>query len=182
MGCHEPFRWLVVRYQRQSRTTARFDVFLIHRHRDGPSAYDLAQRLRTKGIEPWIDREQVVPGEWFQEALQAALARASCAAILIGRSTPAGWQGAEIMVAISACIRRNIRVIPVLLPGVRRIPRSLRFLQEMHWVQFEQSIAEPEAMRALVRGISAACLGRRRLRARNEVRHGNRKRTSVRSH
>ena len=131
-------------------------MFLIHCHGDGRLALALAEELRRAGVKPWLDQEQIPAGAWIQDALQAALAQVPCAAVLIGRHVSSRWQSVEIKVAISRCIRQDIRVIPVLLPGIDSVPESLHILREMQTVRFSQTIAETGPLDALVRGIRAA--------------------------
>ena len=52
------------------------DVFLSHSNADKPAIEDLARRLKREGIEPWLDKWNLVPGEPWQKPIEEALAPA----------------------------------------------------------------------------------------------------------
>ena len=51
------------------------DVFLSHNSRDKPLVEELARRLLNMGVTPWLDIWNLIPGEPWQEAIEAALNR-----------------------------------------------------------------------------------------------------------
>ena len=51
----------------------KFHVFLSHNSADKPAVEELAVRLRREGIEPWLDKWNLVPGEPWQPAIERAL-------------------------------------------------------------------------------------------------------------
>lgn len=53
----------------------KLKVFLCHSSGDKPAVRDLYQRLRVDGVEPWLDEEDLLPGqEWEQEIPKAVRA------------------------------------------------------------------------------------------------------------
>ena len=40
-----------------------FDVFLCHNSEDKPAVRELAQRLRERGLRPWLDERELRPGQ-----------------------------------------------------------------------------------------------------------------------
>ena len=52
---------------------ARFQVFLSHNSADEPAVEELAHRLRKEGVEPWLDKWHLIPGDPWQPALEDAL-------------------------------------------------------------------------------------------------------------
>jgi hypothetical protein len=54
--------------------TRAFDVFLSHSSADAAAVARLAGVLRDRGLEPWLDVEQLVPGVRFQSVLGVGLA------------------------------------------------------------------------------------------------------------
>ena len=95
-----------------------FDVFLAHNSVDKEDVMKIANKLRQRGINPWIDKEQIAPGRWFQDVIQEAIPKVKSAAIFIGTKDIGKWQVLELRAFISECVERNIPVIPVLLPDV----------------------------------------------------------------
>lgn len=63
------------------------------------------------------------------------------------------WERLELRAFISGCVETGVPIFPVLLPGVLGLPSDLRFLKELNWVQFRNSIAEEEVLSKLEWGI-----------------------------
>jgi hypothetical protein len=105
-----------------------YDVFLAH-SRDKPAVSAVAAALKRRGLTPWIDVEQIPPGRWFQDVIQAAILEVKSTAIFLGPGSLGRWQALELRAFVSQCVERQIPVIPVLLPGVKEIPPALVFLR-----------------------------------------------------
>jgi hypothetical protein len=130
------------------------DVFLAHNSADKPIEEKINSKLKERGLSPWLDKERIPPGRWFQDVIQDTIGKISSAAIIIGTKGLGRWQVVELRSFISQCVERNIPVIPVLLPGVERLPRELVFLNEFNWVKFKSSADEDDALDNLVWGIT----------------------------
>lgn len=133
-------------------------VFLSHSSSDKPAVEELARRLRQIGIEPWLDKWNLIPSEPFQPALEQALEECSTCAVFIGPSGLGPWQNEEMRAAIDRRVQdrsRRFRVIPVLLPGAERGDRSRlpTFLASTTWVEFRRSLDEDDAFHRLGCGI-----------------------------
>lgn len=131
-----------------------FDVFLAHNSADKPQVEAIGEALKCRGLKPWIDKEQIPPGRWFQDVIQQAITNVKTAAIIIGVKGLGKWQALELRSFISQCVDCNIPVIPVLLPDVNELPSELLFLKELNWVSFKESIDEPEVLDNLQWGIT----------------------------
>ena len=134
-------------------TEPQFDIFLAHRSQDKPIIRKIYKELEARGYKPWFDEEQIAPGTQFQAELEQAIGNIKTAAICLGQGELGRWQALELRVFISQCVRRNIPVIPVLLPGVKFIPKDLIFLNEFHAVFFGDEIADKQAFFRLQWGI-----------------------------
>lgn len=134
--------------------TNDYDVFLAHNSRDKLIVGELYRELRERGVNPWLDKEAIPPGRWFQQVIQEAIPRVRAAAIVIGTSGLGQWQLLELRSFISQCIDTGLPTIPVLLPGVMAIPSELVFLNELHGVRFAKRITESDPLEALVWGIT----------------------------
>lgn len=131
-----------------------FDVFMAHNSADKAAVIDVGKRLRSAGLNPWIDIEQVPPGRWFQDVIQSIVPRVKAAAIFLGTRGVGRWQALEIRTFISQCVERNVPVIPVLLPGLKEFPDELLFLRELNYVRFERDLDDPNAVERLIWGIT----------------------------
>lgn len=117
-------------------------------------AADNGNELKRRGINPWLDKEQIPPGRWFQDRIQKAIPTIKSAAVFIGTHGLGRWQTLELRAFISQCVERDIPVIPVLLPGVTEIPEELLFLKELNYVQFVERVNEPDALDQFEFGIT----------------------------
>jgi hypothetical protein len=135
-------------------TQPYFDVFLAHNSQDKAQVRAIANKLKRRGLKPWIDEEQILPGRPFQDVIQQAIQDVKSAAIFIGPGGLGKWQILELRSLISRFVDANIPVIPVLLPGVEGIPGDLLFLKELNWVNFANGIDDVETLDKLESGIT----------------------------
>ena len=97
-----------------------FHVFLSHSTADKPAVEELARRLSKEGIQAWLDKWHLIPGDPWQPAIENALAESETCAVFVGPSGFGPWQNEEMRAAIDQRVRDSdkcFRVIPVLLPG-----------------------------------------------------------------
>jgi hypothetical protein len=135
-----------------------FHVFLSHSTADKPAVEELARRLAKEGIQGWLDKWHLIPGDLWQPAIEKALAESGTCAVFVGPSGFGPWQNEEMRAAIDRRVQDNgkrFRVIPVLLPGAKRAERSSlpTFLVATIWVEFHDSLEDPDAFHRLVCGI-----------------------------
>jgi WD40 repeat protein len=135
-----------------------FHVFLSHSSTDKSAVEELARRLAKEGIQAWLDKWHLIPGEPWQPAIEKALAESETCAVFVGPTGIGPWQNEEMRAAIDQRVResnRHFRVIPVLLPGAERAERSSvpGFLAATTWVEFRQSLDDKDAFHRLLSGI-----------------------------
>ena len=58
-----------------------FDVFLCHNDDDKPAVRWVAERLRERGIRPWLDEVDLRPGYRWQEELEVQIEVIKSAAV-----------------------------------------------------------------------------------------------------
>jgi len=135
---------------RGKEEVADFDVFLCHNVADKPAVRELAQRLRERGLRPWLDEHELRPGMPWQRALEDQIQGIPAAAVIVGtRIGP--WQDQEQAAFLRQFVRRGCPVIPVLLRGAER-PEVPVFLQGMTWVDL--SVVDPDPLDQLEWGIT----------------------------
>ncbi|MEQ8462636.1 toll/interleukin-1 receptor domain-containing protein [Coleofasciculus sp. E1-EBD-02] len=132
----------------------QFDVFMAHNSKDRPQVLEIAEQLKQRGLKPWIDIEQIPPGQSFQKVIQQAIPNVKSAAIFLGLEGTGNCQEEEIPVILSQSRKANIPVIPVLLPGVNQLPDDLLFLSERNWVAFASRLDDIKALDLLEWGIT----------------------------
>ena len=136
----------------------QYHTFLSHNNIDKPAVEYLAQRLRQEGLEPWLDKWNLIPGEPWQRAIEEALDTCETCTVFIGPSGIGPWQNEEMRMAIDRRISQTngrFRVIPVVLPGGQRDQRSRlpAFLVATTWVEFHKTLDDGQSFHRLVCGI-----------------------------
>ncbi len=102
--------------------------FISHAHADkGRFVLDFAKRLRSKGIDAWVDSWEMLPGDSlvdkiFNEGLK------SCTAFIIvlsANSVNSKWVREELNAGIVKRIEDNTKLIPIRLDGCE-VPTALK--------------------------------------------------------
>lgn len=132
--------------------TNDFDVFLCHNSTDRPVVKRIAQDLKSRGILPWLDEWELVPGQSIQDQLSRQIEQIKTAAIFFGPSGLGPWQNEEQKALLGQFARRKCPIIPVILPDCIRMPELPIFLQERSWVDFRK--ADPDPLEQLIWGIT----------------------------
>lgn len=95
-------------------------IFLCHASEDKPTVRALYRRLRADGLSPWLDEEELLPGQDWELAIRKAV-RSSAAVIVCLSPTAvsqAGFRHREIRLALDVADEQPegaIFVIPALL-------------------------------------------------------------------
>ena len=125
-------------------------VFLCHSSTDKPAVRDLCRKLRTEGLDPWLDEEKLHPGQdWELEITKAVRASDVVLVCLSPTSVPkTGYVQKEIKLALDVADEQpegSIFLIPVKLEDCDR-PERLRRWQ---WVNLFEERGYEKLVRAL---------------------------------
>lgn len=135
--------------QRLKREREGMRVFLIYAREDVDAARKLEQVLRESGFNPWLDVDQIMPGQVWQKAVLRALEESAVALFLISKHTEKkGFVQKELEVALQVLQEREkdiSPVIPVRLDNTQ-VPEQL---SHVHWV----SLSEEGGIEKLVAGL-----------------------------
>src|SRR5215469_15105249 len=113
-------------------TASSYDLFLSYNSVDPDIVENIAQRLRSEGLEPFLDRWYLAPGTRWRPKLEDTLNLCKAVSIFVGPGEMGSWQQREVDVALDLQSRSpNFPVIPVLLPGCEP---PLGFLRQLTWV------------------------------------------------
>ncbi len=141
----------------------RFDVFLSHNSVDKPGVEALARRLRSAGIEPWLDSWCITPGGNWQDELGAGLRSSGACAVFVGAAGLGDWAREELQVALDRAAKdRSFRVFLVLLPGIAEPfdPSALPpFLATRTWVDLRRGTDAAPALQRLVLAVKGVAPG-----------------------
>ena len=129
-----------------------FDVFLCHNSTDKPEVREIARLLKSSGLRPWLDEEQLQPGLPWQETLEEQISTIGAAAIFVGASNLGPWQTMELRTFLNEFVHRQCPVIPVLLWSASSAPTLPLFLRNLTWVDFRKDPVR--ALKLLIWGIT----------------------------
>lgn len=130
-----------------------FDVFLSHNSKDKPAVKELAMELEKHNLQVWLDERELVPGRPWREELEKIIETTRTAAILVGKDGLGPWEIPEMDLCLNECVKRQMSVIPVLLPGASAKPELPLFLQRFTWVDLRGGLTE-EGLGRLILGIT----------------------------
>src|SRR5215213_7725101 len=139
----------------QPAATRAGPVFLSYHRPDWEVVGTVAEELRARRIDTFVDHENLVPGLPWPEALERAIRDASCVVAFIGPGDQSVWQKREVGYALERQVAeeeagRSFPVVPVLLAGAD--PTS-GFLFLNSWIDLRRGLADAAALDALVHAL-----------------------------
>lgn len=130
-------------------------VFMSYARIDAEIVDRIALDLKAEGINVWLDRERLTPGESWVEQIEGAIRRSDFLIFFISRnSLKSKWAMEEYRTAFSKLkASGGTRIIPVLLEEVGELPP---FLAHIQYADFTKSYYA--GVRSLVKALQA-CSG-----------------------
>ena len=137
-----------------------YHVFLSHNSRDKGTVEPLAVMLREKGLNPFLDKWNLVPGEPIEDALIEALNNSASAAIFVGPGGEGPWQSEEMRDILKRAVKSHneFRAIPVLLPNASAEALEKSFLGSRLWIEFKD-LDDDDALLRLAKAIQGEAYG-----------------------
>jgi hypothetical protein len=137
-------------HQEPALDVKRLRVFLCHSSGDKSSVRDLHRRLTADGFLPWLDEEDLLPGQDWGYEIRTAVRQSDVVAVCLSRSsiTKMGFVQKEIKHALDAADEQPegmIFLIPVKLEECQ-VPDRLR---RWHWVNYFEENGYAKLIRAL---------------------------------
>ena len=125
-------------------------VFICHSSSDKPKAYSLYQRLRQDGFDPWLDAEDLIPGQDWQIEIPKAVENAQVVLVCLSPSaiTTEGYVQREIKFALDVADEKpegTIYLIPVKLEPCEAPMRLSRW----QWVDLYEEGGYERLLKAL---------------------------------
>lgn len=100
-------------------------VFFSYARADSQFVLDLANDLRSAGVHVWIDQQDILPGERWDNAIQKALTTAPCLLVVL---SPESVASQSVMDEVAFALQCKKRVVPVLYKACE-IPFRIQRLQ-----------------------------------------------------
>ncbi|WP_133510916.1 TIR domain-containing protein, partial [Candidatus Thiosymbion oneisti] len=146
-------------------------LFISYNSRDHDQVAAVREQLRARGISSFLDREHLIKGLPWPEALERALTQAAAVAVFLGPHGLGDWQRREMGFALDRQAREEgtggaFPVIPVLLPGA---DPTVGFLFLNTWVDLRRELLDPQELAGIVRAIRGEGIGRQPSAARVDV-------------
>ncbi len=116
------------------------DIFLSHSGKDKVAVRQIAEALRDRGLEVWLDEWELIPGRPWMETLQEASSLSRSSVVFVGRDKRGPWEIPELRACLSQMADRGLPIVPVLLPGAPERPEFPPFLAHHAWVNLRSGI------------------------------------------
>ncbi|MDP6505381.1 MAG: TIR domain-containing protein, partial [Planctomycetota bacterium] len=129
-------------------------VFLSHNSKDKPAVELIGRLLEDRGFDVWLDKWSLAPGSDWQEHLETIIETCEVALVFAGPQGMGRWQDREIKGCLQEFIDRELKVIPILLPGREDPPKLPLFLRSFTWLDYRVGLDDEEALQNLVWGIT----------------------------
>lgn len=130
-----------------------YDVFISYARSDHAPVAAVVDALRSQGVSLWLDRNELLAGELWQDQIIDALRHArAILAFLSKASVSSPWFTTEIEQALKA----GAKVIPVLLPGAKleSLPSNLLQYQILDMNAYELESQVPETVAQILQLLS----------------------------
>jgi serine/threonine protein kinase/GTPase SAR1 family protein len=132
--------------------TNDFDVFLCYNPPDRATVIEIGERLKERGILPWLDVWELRPGLPWQRQLEQQIEQIKTVAVFVGKDGIGPWQQQEMEAFLRQFVSRECPVIPVILNDTLHEPELPLFLKAFTWVDFRRQELRP--MEQLTFGIT----------------------------
>jgi len=111
-------------------------VFLCHAHSDATAVRALYNRLVKDGVDAWLDKEKLLPGQDFELEIRKAVCEADVVIVCLSRQfVQAGFKHKEVKWALDTAMEQpegEIFIIPLRLEECE----TLESLGSLHWVDY----------------------------------------------
>lgn len=138
--------------RKQNQQRKKGNIFLIYAHEDIKSAKSISSQLRELGFSPWLDVEQISPGQIWQKAVIRGIEESAIALVLVSEHlSKTGFVQQELKIALEALQEREREIGPVIPVRLDESPVPEN-LAHIHWV----NLREPDGFDFLVSGLKQA--------------------------
>lgn len=134
----------------QHVTDVRARIFICHASEDEEPVLDLYHRLTSAGHDPWLDKEDLLPGQEWAKEIPRVLRSCACVVVVLSRRSvqKRGYVQKEFKLALDVMNELpegQIFVIPVLLDE-SVVPESFT---RFHWIRLDENTGFEKLLRAI---------------------------------
>lgn len=124
-------------------------VFLCHAHADRDPVRALYTRLTNDGVDAWLDKEKLLPGQDWELEIKKAVREADVVVVCLSKQfNQAGFRQKEVRLALEVAMEKpegEIFIIPARLEECD----ALESLRHLHWVDLFETNGYEKLMLAL---------------------------------
>jgi len=124
-------------------------VFLCHAHADRDPVRGLYARLTQDGVDAWLDKAKLLPGQDWELEIRKAVREADVVVVCLSKQfNQAGFRQKEVRLALDTAMEKpegEIFIIPARLEECD----NLESLRKWHWVDLFEEDGYEMLMRAL---------------------------------
>src|SRR5512138_3699946 len=132
-----------------SETKRLLKVFLCHAHADREAVRTLYTRLKSEGVDAWLDKEKLLPGQDWEYEIRKAVREVDVVVVCLSKQfNQAGFRQKEVRLALDTAMEQlegEIFIIPARLEECD----TLESLRKWHWVDLFEEDGYERLMRAL---------------------------------
>lgn len=132
-----------------TKTKRPLKVFLCHAHSDKDAVKALYTRLTKDGVDAWLDKEKLLPGQDWELEIRKAVREADVVVVCLSKQfNQAGFRQKEVRLALDTAMEKpegEIFIIPARLEECD----TLESLRKWHWVDLFEDDGFEMLMRAL---------------------------------
>ncbi len=127
-------------------------VFLCHAHADRDPVRGLYTRLTKDGVDAWLDKEKLLPGQDWELEIRKAVREADVVVVCLSKQfNQAGFRQKEVRLALDTAMEKpegEIFIIPARLEECD----NLESLRKWHWVDLFEDDGYENSCALCVRG------------------------------
>lgn len=110
-------------------------VFISYSRYDAVFVDKLSGDLRLQGVQVWIDREQIMPGQQWQREIESGLKKANILIFVISKhSLRSQW----VLTERDVYAANNRKIIPILIDDID-VSELPGFISNIQWADFRTS-------------------------------------------
>jgi hypothetical protein len=127
----------------EKKAKREYDVFLCHNSKDRDKVKEIGEKLKGRGILPWLAEDELKPGNNWLNELENQIENIKVAAVIIGENGRGPWQDIEINAFTWKYVNQKCRIIPVILPDFKKKDEIPILLKEIVVVDFRNKDIDP---------------------------------------
>jgi len=134
-----------------TETKRPLKVFLCHAHSDKDTVKALYARLTQDGVDAWLDKEKLIPGQDWELEIRKAVREADVVVVCLSKQfNQDGFRQKEVRLALDVAMEKREDAI-FIIPARLEECDNLESLRKWHWVD----LFEKDGYEMLVRALQA---------------------------